>query len=60
MKAEEFRDALKAQVSPGAAALIDRRHAAAVEICSEKGWTLDDLTIEQIVEIRQDSRWRAA
>lgn len=27
-------------------------------ICAEKGWKLEELNFEQILEIRQDERWK--
>jgi hypothetical protein len=40
--------------------MIERRNNFSVNYCKEKGWTtiLENLTIEQIMEIRQQQGWK--
>jgi hypothetical protein len=40
--------------------IIKKRHEISVAYCQEKGWDIDDLTVEQILEIRQQPGWRDA
>lgn len=43
-------------------AKLDRRHEFIVKFCGEKGWPTNpkELTIEQIMEIRNQPGWRDA
>jgi hypothetical protein len=50
--AEVMRDGI-ARAHPELTAVVDR-------ICAERGWNKDHLSIEQVMEIRQDPEWKDA
>lgn len=44
-------------LSPEQEALLQKRGAFVLRYCVSKGWKVDELTIEQILEIRQHDGW---
>lgn len=38
--------------------IILARHEIVTKYCEEKGWDMEDLTIEQILEIRNLEEWK--
>lgn len=45
-------------VSPLTEAIISGRMTFSKKYCAEKGWNIDDLSIEQILEIREQEGWK--
>lgn len=45
-------------VSPAQEALLRGREAFVKKYCSEKDWDIDNLSIEQIMEIRKQDGWK--
>lgn len=54
---DEMRDRI-IRAAPEHEDTIMRRDRVANRICAERGWDKDDLTIEQILEIRKDPEWQ--
>lgn len=40
--------------------VIKRRHAIFVDYCNKKGWDFNNLSFEQIVEVRGQQEWKDA
>ena len=38
--------------------IITGRHNFSIEYCKNKGWDFENLSIEQILEIRQQDGWK--
>lgn len=40
--------------------VIKKRHAISLNYCNERGWNMNDLSFDQIVEIRELQEWKDA
>lgn len=59
MDVNAIRDAL-VEAAPEHAKTIMTRDEVATRICDERGWDKNDLSIEQVLEIRDDPDWKAS
>ena len=55
---KRIRDLLLSQVSHGEAQIIKSRDGFARTYCAERGWDIENLSIEQLLEIRRQSGWK--
>jgi hypothetical protein len=60
MKLDDFRDAILAQANEKQQQVIRARDAFLRAYCAEQGWDVNDLTLAQVMEIRQQPQWQQA
>lgn len=58
MGTEDIRDLLLSRASPMEVQIIESRDKFARAYCAEKGWDIENLSIEQLLEIRGQSGWK--
>jgi len=49
---------LKAQGKESAANVMKGRHVVVVKYCEQKGWDMNDLSFDKILEIRKTDAWK--
>lgn len=49
---------MKAQGQESSIPIIEGRHAVVVKYCENKGWDMNDLSFDKILEIRKTDAWK--
>ena len=57
MGTEGIRDLLLSQASPAEMRIIELRDKFARTYCTERGWDIENLSMEQLLEIRRQPGW---